>query len=463
MNCSLPPISELSSNQPGQLLDALRRALDSVSSQTGIIRRVYYEELYHDDPDFHWAVSEPSNLERIVGNPVANAGIATAATPERAAMKAIGESLERYCAAFYDENDLALARRSELPGPAADPTRFALFSPLQYSAGLKPIRSPSEAAENEPTGSKRFHYSPIGEQTTLRWAQARSMGSGEVIFVPAAFVFIPYQYDYPNEPIVSDLVSTGLACGSSFAEACYKGLMEVVERDAFMLTWHNRIPARRIALDRIASPGICDLLHRFRRIPARLEAFVLDVDLGIPVVMAVISGEQRPYHVVGAAADLSMERALQLAIEEVALSFCGLRRLCYANSDWAPEPDYSNVDDLNKHALVHAAAPELQRSLDFLREGKEIDLFAEINRGASWRDHLKHAVGLVSEAGYDVLAVDLTTPDVDQLGFKVIRAIVPGFQPLDVNHNHRHLGGARLQALSAGRQDGINPLPHPFP
>ena len=76
----------------------------------------------------------------------------------------------------------------------------------------------------------------------------------------------------------------------------------------------------------------------------------------------------------------------------------------------------------------------------------------------------------MAKAGYDAFAVDLTTIDVDDLGFKVVRVVIPGFQPLDINHNHRHLGGHRLQQIADrfGRtecplHEMLNPLPHPFP
>ena len=85
----VPPIGLLTNSAPGGVRDALIRAQRAVSAKAGIIRRVYYEPLYADDPNVYWAVSEPSKLEGMIGRAVANMGIATASTPERAAIKAI--------------------------------------------------------------------------------------------------------------------------------------------------------------------------------------------------------------------------------------------------------------------------------------------------------------------------------------------------------------------------------------
>jgi len=50
---------------------------------------------------------------------------------------------------------------------------------------------------------------------------------------------------------------------------------------------------------------------------------------------------------------------------------------------------------------------------------------------------------------------------VREAGLCVMRAIAPRLIPLDVRHDARFLGGARLRA--ACRFSELNPDPHPFP
>jgi len=64
----------------------------------------------------------------------------------------------------------------------------------------------------------------------------------------------------------------------------------------------------------------------------------------------------------------------------------------------------------------------------------------------------------------------MTTLDVEDLGLKVVRAIIPGFHPLFMGHALRALGGTRLwevpQKMGWGgisRETGDNPLAHPYP
>ena len=84
---------------------------------------------------------------------------------------------------------------------------------------------------------------------------------------------------------------------------------------------------------------------------------------------------------------------------------------------------------------------------------------------------IRHMVTIFGDRGFDVVVFDLTTPDVAQAGFKVMRTVIPGMQPLDIHHNLQHLGGRRL--FDVPRQLGftaqpsnasdLNPYPHPFP
>jgi ribosomal protein S12 methylthiotransferase accessory factor len=70
----------------------------------------------------------------------------------------------------------------------------------------------------------------------------------------------------------------------------------------------------------------------------------------------------------------------------------------------------------------------------------------------------------------EVIAADLTTPDIREAGFTVVRVLIPQLQPLSQNHNIRFLGTKRLYEVPlrmgymTKRRDEteITNLPHPF-
>ena len=76
----------------------------------------------------------------------------------------------------------------------------------------------------------------------------------------------------------------------------------------------------------------------------------------------------------------------------------------------------------------------------------------------------------VEAAGSSAYAVDVTSPDVAELGLVVTKAVAPELCALDVAHGARFLGGRRLYGAAAAlglraplAASEVNPQPHPFP
>ena len=77
----------------------------------------------------------------------------------------------------------------------------------------------------------------------------------------------------------------------------------------------------------------------------------------------------------------------------------------------------------------------------------------------------------VVAAGSSAYAVDVTAPDVAELGLVVTKVVAPELCSLDVAHGARFLGGRRLYDAAAElglraaplTEADLNPYPHPFP
>ncbi len=153
---------------------------------------------------------------------------------EVAASKAIGEAIERYCAAIFDVEELPLVAYREAPFPCIAPHEFALYSREQYD-------------------SPDFPWSPFDKDTRIRWTAATDLATGVPCYVPASRVYMPYLYyiDTGDVPI-DQPISTGLACQMSSAEAIRAAISEVVERDAFLITWQAMLAPPRIRLETLS-------------------------------------------------------------------------------------------------------------------------------------------------------------------------------------------------------------------
>jgi ribosomal protein S12 methylthiotransferase accessory factor len=444
----------LDDSRPPGLAEALVRASRLVSDRVGVISEVVFMETTPDDPAVYWAQSRPANTGPLVGRPALNDGNATSVDPDRATMKAVGESVERYCSAFYDEDEFVFGTYEELSGEALRPEDFALFSASQYSRS-------------------DFPFAPFTRRTPVRWTSGHSLLDDRAKWVPASSVYIPYIWA-PNERPTKDLISTGLACGPTCANALLKALSEVVERDAYTITWHNRLRRPHIDLEGVDDPQIRRFVRVLRRLAVRPHVVYLTLDIPIPVFLIVMTRSAGPpWTIVASGADLSPRHALLLALEEACLALIGIGRYIAAEPGYMPAPDYNDLTTLPRHGLAHALDPRLRSSVDFLTHPSEVVSLGDLRDVATGNPlaDLRTALKEIRPHVADVVGVDVTTPDVDEVGFKVVRVIVPDLQPMDINHRYPHHGGHRLYDVPSKlglvanprTECELNTQPHPFP
>ncbi len=456
MNNPLISLNHLRDGPDTQIAEGILRAQRLVSDRSGILSKVDFEELFPGEPQVFFSHSEPADVSAFCGMKALNYGDAASVDPDRAIMKAIGESVERYCSGHYDKEALLFSTYEELSGDAVDPRSFALFSARQYArAG--------------------FPFTPLTSQTPVRWARGFSLRDETPRHVPAAFVYVPYLFDKPKEPAFFNPISTGLACGTTLAAALYKSILEAIERDFFMIVWKNRLPMPRLDPWSSRDPFVQRLLNVLEPVPLRCEAnyLALDMDVAVISVMLKTRLDVAPRTVMGIGADLDPDRALIQALEEAYLTFLGMNRYARLKDDFKPDPDFANITTPTLHALAHAVSPALRGTTDFLNSSKTRLSVPELKSEATGSRvaDVKKLVRMLDARGLDVVSFDLTTEDIDDAGFKVVRSVIPGLQPLDNHHARRYLGGRRLYDVPVRcgflpeplKEEDLNPCPHPFP
>lgn len=435
--------------------ESLARAERLVSDRVGILSKVDFEELFPGEPEVYFVHSEPANVSILCGQEALNHGDAASIEPDRATMKAVGESVERYCSGQYDKEDLVLSAFEDLEIDAVDPQTFALYSEEQYS-------------------QENFPFSPLTPKTPLQWSKGHSLRDDVARWVPAAFVNVPYLFDAPGEVPFFNPISTGLACGPDLAWALYKSILEVIERDTFMIVWKNQLGLPHLDPWSSKDPFFQQLLAGMQNVNLECEAIYLTSNISVPVIIVILKRQEGvPYTTLGIGADLDPNRALTQALEEAYLTFLGMSRYAQLKNDFKPEPDFRDIKTPTLHALAHAVCPELRSSLNFLKSSEPLLSVEDIPNlsGSSKVGNVETLVKILADKGFDVISYDLTTLDIDEVGFKVVRSVIPGMQPLDINHSRRYEGGKRLYEVPV--QMGLlekprsarelNPFPHPFP
>lgn len=440
---------------PVDLAEVKARAARIVSDRTGIVSSVQLVETGPCDPTVYWARASVSDSTTVLGARARNEGNACAVEIDRAVVKALGEAIERYCAASVDADALTLARFRDLGQSAVRPEAWGLFAEAQFE-------------------DPEFLAARFDDDTQVCWTTGFSLTHDRPVLVPASLTFIPYLPVTGEARILPWQTSTGLASHTSLTRAALKGLLEVIERDAFMLFWHRRIRCPEIDVSEIGDHALRDLLARTETWGFERSIRLLTLDVPIPVVLVVLRSEaQKPYVVMGCAADPAPEVALRLALEEALLSLHGVAAVSDRDSVYRPEtPGYDDVRDLFRHAWVYAVDPALKPVMaDQLMPSGRVD-FDQLPGAPSGStlEQLRWLVDRLRARDLEAIVVDLTTPDIDDVGFKVARAHIPGTRPLDVDHRFRHLGGRRLSCAAetlgvapVRMAGGLNAFPHPFP
>jgi ribosomal protein S12 methylthiotransferase accessory factor len=374
-------------------------------------------------------------------------------TADDAFASALGEAVEHYSSSIWHPEEILYAPRPKLDGPSLDPRELVLYAAEQYAA---------------------LPYSPYSDGTSLGWLKARSLVTDELTYVPALAVFMHYQVPAPEE-LLFPVTSNGLATGATLPEAVLAAACELLERDAFMITWLNQLPCLGVDLCNHPDPQVVAFQELMRRRDVEIRLLRLPVDHPCHVFMAlaVEPGGRGPAVVVGLGADIDAARAAGKAVLELGQIRPGFRRSMRQAETRAQIDDLiadpMRVKTMHDHALLYTGT-EMLPAFAFMLEQPIEPFDWRAGAGLAPGEKLRLLAGHLGAQGQDLLYVNLTPPDMQKLGLFTVRAIIPGSQPIHFGRRERRLGGARLFELpvrlglaSAPRApDQLNPYPHPF-
>lgn len=436
--------------EPGDIL----AATDLVSPRTGIVLAI--EDVPRESGAPHPYVSRARSANhRLQPNERArHIGWGRGLTREEARSGALGEAIEHYCGSMWTEEDLLHAPYADLKGDALDPRRLVLYALEQYDD---------------------LPYAPFHETTTLGWVRARTLGAGEPVLVPAVACLAGYEPRRPGERILPFQV--GRAAGSGTDAAVLAAALEVMERDAFLITWLNRLPCRRLDPLTHPDPEVVALCGSYRRAGIDVELYELPVDHPACVMLAftIQAGADPggPAVTMGLGAKLASAPAARHAILEAGMMRWNTERLVQHSpmQERMAElaADHRQTSDRVDHLLLWAS-PHALPVLDFLRDTPIVARSWDDSTPPNASDQLRRLVEHFRAAGHDLIHIELTTADLAAYGLSVARVVIPDFQPTHFGWGEERLGGQRLFELP--RQLGLrarrttvgelNRYPHPL-
>ncbi|MEV0129628.1 TOMM precursor leader peptide-binding protein [Dactylosporangium sp. NPDC050688] len=380
----------------------------------------------------------------------------------RSARIAVLEGLERAAGLRPRGKRTAVtATLRELGGDALDPRECGLYTDAFYQANP--------------------YLHRFVPDRPITWVWGWSLRDQRALLVPEILVY--YHAATVEERFVQE-TSNGCASGGSLVEAVYHGLMEAIERDAFLLAWYGGRSLPEIDPVSINRPQTRMMIDRLAMYGYRARFFDTRMTFDIPVVTAVAVREDGGLGTLafGGGASLDPQAAIAAALCEIATDSVMVRVRAGADEPRLRRmvTDFSQVQGLHDHPLLYGL-PEMARHAAFLLErGPQPVPMAQLYERdrpappvtADLRDDLERCLKTVTAQGFDVIAVDQTTPEQRDLGLATASVVVPGLLPIDfgwLRQRAPHARRLRTAFRTAGlldrdlRDDELHSVPHPFP
>jgi ribosomal protein S12 methylthiotransferase accessory factor len=347
----------------------------------------------------------------------------------------IGEAIERLQCGPLPDDAIVRARYDDwsMPEPAVDPAKWVLFHADQYR-------------------QQGFPFQPLTHDTVGDWVCCRQALTGDPWWVPAEMVYL----HQPAGHLFCPGVSTGLAAGRTGDPILLRGLQEVIERDAVLGAWWGRDPVEE-------HPFASVLQHlgdapRFVRPNLTYRCYRVQSPFSEHVTMVTLEGDDREGYCfsIGSACRETRAASWGKSLLEAIHSRHYVRYLKNQVAAGSMKMD-GLPTSFAEHAVYYSLRPDRLRAT-ILHHCKPA---GERNEpvGSEPASRLIERLG----PARPVLFRSMTPPALatENLGWHVLRVVVPGLQPLHGHHAYPHLGGPNWSPR--GLADWQTIPPHPFP
>jgi bacteriocin biosynthesis cyclodehydratase domain-containing protein len=365
----------------------------------------------------------------------------SAENKEDALTIAIVEALERYSGLAPAPRGIS-ANYASVAEHAVLPTNLPLYSTAQYA-------------------QRDFPFQPFDAERTIRWTWGYNLTRQKPVLVPAAATWYGEDDDLLSE------TSSGVAAHSSRGLALLNGALELLERDAFMIHWLHRLSPPLFDPASLDHRPCTALIRCVEQRGYTVRVADLTTDLHVPVCLAVAVREdgEKPALLVGAGASLDQATALLRSLRELSSA------AIHATDLWRLKPPLQpeEVLRLEDHARAYEHPEWLPRA-SFLWTSTRRASFKGSELPRRPFEDLAALIALLEQHGLDLIGVEITSADVARYAVRVVRAIVPGLQPIGFGR-HLRLGGGRLYDAPVRmgyrevppRENDLYTIPHCFP
>ena len=420
----------------------IAKSLSLISPKLGLLQGLHRAHIQNSDPNVI-SYSTTTADARVFTDSFTHLAGGAGLGWKNAFLATVGEAVERYGSSFYQVDRMMNKAACEFNGGEIVPIdKYALFAPQQYE-------------------QDDFPFVPFTKDLPLHWDQAFDIVEQKQKYVPAIFLYMPFQAD---EKPIAEQISTGFAVHSDLQLATLSAIFEVAERDAFSISWLNMLELPKIRIE----GELRELVNNI--IPKHLEIHLLDMttEVGVPSVVGILKGDQDfgDFIAVCACARYDLFSATEKTIIELCQSVPYARLLKEQDRKF---DRYEEVQTFADHSLFYLYRRDLWPIFDKWLDAKPT-ISVKREKPVAPIEQINGLKKKFAQHDIPILLKDKTTNDLDEAGFRLVRAVCPGMIHLNGTYGNYYLGGKRLYSAPAAMgydvrntYETLNHLPHPFP
>lgn len=360
-----------------------------------------------------------------ISREVSSGGLGVNENKNIAMTSCLAEALERYCMSYIPKSDIIINTKKDMDSKHVF-EEFSLYSDEQYK-------------------DNTMFLNPNKEK--IEWVKIYNIKDNNYKFWPASLIYLPYDLN----KTVAETTSTGMAAGFTIEECIKSGLLELIERDALMINFMQRLNPPEIDIKSIS--GLNEELIKKISKEYSIKIYKLYSDINVPIYLSIIyKKEKNKFHYgIGACANTDSDYAINKSLKECLFTyFYSLNIIDVRQND----PD--KIKTLYEHFLYYQG-DNFEKLL--FKSKKEKYKKEKI----SFDDIIKS----LEKNDISVYYKDLTTEDINETGIKVVKVIAPSLIDLNKSHIYPRLGAKRFfsvpNKLGLKHSEILTEMPHPFP
>ena len=418
-------------------IENLTNFFDSFNLLTGIFRGNFY----YDEPKQYYFTTKIHNKSPYLQDKKHHkkqtiyAGGNSFSSKKLALLKCLGEAVERLCQETFSLKNIS----------------FDTYEHLQKTQQNLSINGDT----------------PLSNEVKIGWTSCTRLIDGSPSLIPAQFAHYSFVSFY-DEPVITSLISTGGATGTSHEKTLLAGLYEVIERDAFTTTYFIKAPVVHIDIGSIENEEVQAINQSLKKYYLEWHLFDISNDIRVPVYLSLLLDRTGigPAVTSGASSSHDPIESIMKSVSEATMSRPWIRA--------------SLSDDRGYHSIMRAETKGIQKRLErglywfYTERIQKLSFWLDLpkvkmkRKGVVFRspsEELSTVVSRLEKLGFPIYYVNLTHDQLRPFHFKVYKVIVPKLHGLYLDNTTMKYDIHRLDQVASYfnvSADKLNKIPHPF-